>query len=46
MVKAAVFIHGWAVDQRVFHRRWMKDRGAPLYELLSEKHGYEIHPLK
>ncbi len=45
MRKIAVFIHGWAMDDRVFHRRWMKDRVAPLFELMKERFGYDILPV-
>jgi pimeloyl-ACP methyl ester carboxylesterase len=45
MKRAAVFIHGWAVDDRIFHRMWLREKGAPLFELLDIKFGYDPIPL-
>jgi len=45
MKRAAVFIHGWAVDDRIFHRMWIREKGSPLYELLDIKFGYDPVPL-
>ncbi|MBN1539474.1 MAG: alpha/beta hydrolase, partial [Candidatus Thermoplasmatota archaeon] len=45
MEKAALFIHGWAMDDRIFHKKWIRELGAPLFELLSEEFGYVPVPL-
>ncbi|MBN1390002.1 MAG: alpha/beta hydrolase [Candidatus Thermoplasmatota archaeon] len=45
MEKAALFIHGWAMDDRIFHRKWVRELGAPLFQLFSEEFGYTSVPL-
>ncbi len=45
MKRAAIFIHGWAVDDRIFHRMWLREKGAPLFELLDIKFGYDPIPI-
>jgi pimeloyl-ACP methyl ester carboxylesterase len=45
MKRAAIFVHGWAVDDRIFHRLWLREKGAPLFELLDIKFGYDPKPM-
>lgn len=45
MNRAAFFIHGWVMDDRVFHRKWIKELGAPLFTLMKDEFGYDIHPI-
>jgi pimeloyl-ACP methyl ester carboxylesterase len=45
MKKAAFFIHGWVLDDRVFHRKWIRELGAPLFNMMEKEFEYEVHPL-
>jgi pimeloyl-ACP methyl ester carboxylesterase len=45
MSKAAVFIHGWVMDDRVFHRKWIRELKAPLYNLMKNEFDCEVYPV-
>ncbi|MGA1820270.1 MAG: esterase/lipase family protein [Thermoplasmatota archaeon] len=45
MKKAAIFIHGWVLDDRIFHRKWIRELGAPLFELFSGEFDHHIVPI-
>lgn len=43
--RVAIFVHGWAMDDRIYHRNWIRERGAPLFQLFRDEFGCDIVPL-
>lgn len=45
MKRAALFVHGWAMDDRIFHRKWIREMGAPLKELFRNEFVHDLHTI-